>query len=66
MVRFGHDGDDGENVDVAYRREVWATDQGGTDADEILALVGVFGDFEGEDLDAGDDLRGRKGVAGDW
>lgn len=46
MVGFRHDGNDGENIDVAQRREVWAAEKGGADASEVLALVGVLGDFE--------------------
>ena len=63
-VGFGHDGDDGEDVDVAQGRQVWAAEQGGADADEVLALVGVFRDFEGEGLDAGYDFGGGEGVSG--
>ena len=64
MVGFGHDGDDGEDVDVAQGRQVWPAEQGGADADEVLAFVGVFGDFEGEGLDAGYDFGGEEGVSG--
>ena len=63
VLGLGDDGDDGEDEDVAERGEVLAAEEGGADADEVLALVGVFGDFEGEGLHAGYDFGGREGVA---
>ena len=66
MIRFWHDGNDGENVNVAERWEVGTTKQGRTDADKILALMGVFGDFEGDGLDTGHDFRGVEGVPCAW
>lgn len=58
MIGFRHDGDDGEYVDVAQGRQIWAAEQGGADRDEILAFVGVLGDFEREGFDAGYDFGG--------
>ena len=63
-VGLGHDGDDGEDEDVAERGEVRAAEEGGADADEVLALVRVLGDFEGDGADAGDDFGGGERVAG--
>ena len=60
---LGHDGDDGEDEDVAQGGEVRAAEQGGADADEVLALVRVLGDFEGDGLDAGYYFGGGEGVA---
>lgn len=62
MVGFRHDGDDGDDVDVAYGGEVGAAEQDGANADEILALVRVFGDFEGDGFDAGYDFGRGEGM----
>lgn len=50
MIGFRHDWDDGKYVDLAEGRQIWPAEQGGADADEILAFVGVFGDFKGDGL----------------
>ena len=55
---FRHHGDDGEDVYVAQRGEVRAAEEGGADADEGLARVRVFGDDEGDGVDAEDDFGG--------
>ena len=57
-VGLGHDGDDGEDEDVAEGREVGSAEQGRADADEVLAFVGMFGDFEGDGSDAGYNFGG--------
>ena len=62
MVGLRHDGDDSDDVDVAYGGKVWAAEQGGANADKILALVRVFGDFEGDGFDAGYDFGGGEGM----
>ena len=65
MVGFGHHVDDGEDVDVAQRGEILAAHQGGAHADEIGAVVRVFGDLEGDGFDGCDDFGGvGEGVCG--
>ena len=63
VVGFRHDGGDGDDVNVAGGGEVWAAEQGCADADEVLALVRVFGDFEGDGFDAGYDFGGGERMA---
>ena len=40
-----------------------AAEQGGADANEVLAFVGVFGDFKGDGFGAGYDFRGGQRMA---
>lgn len=66
MIGFRHDWDDGKYVDLAEGRQIWPAEQGGADADEILAFVGVFGDFKGDGLYAGYDFGGGEGISGNY
>lgn len=57
-----HHGDDFEDADAAFCREVFAVEGGGADGDELFALVRRFGDFEGEGFDAEDYFLGIEDV----
>ena len=63
MVGLRHYVYDAEDVDVACGRQVFSTDNGGANCDQILAFVSVFGDFEGEGFDCCDDFEGFKVVS---
>ena len=63
LGRFGDDGDDVVDVDAAMGGEVFAAKDGGTDGDEDVAGVGVFGNFKRETFDACDNFGGVEVVA---
>ena len=62
-IRFGDDVDDAEDVDVAGRGEVFASDEGRANGDEVLAFVGVFGNLEGEGFDGSYGFEGVEVVS---